>query len=91
MLAHRLAGCGTAVCVLEAGGLEPEERSQLLYQAEMPATQHRGATEGRFRTFGGSSTRWGGQLLPFAGDIFEPAAGSPSLPWPIAENTIKNY
>jgi choline dehydrogenase-like flavoprotein len=91
MLAQRLAGCGMEVCVLEAGGLELEDRSQALYQAEMPAAQHRGSTEGRFRTFGGSSTRWGGQLLPFAEDIFRPAAGSPSLPWPIAENEIKGY
>lgn len=91
MLAQRLARRGMEVCVLEAGGLEPEDRSQALYQAEMPATQHLGSTQGRFRTFGGSSTRWGGQLLPFSEDIFTPAAGSPSLPWPIAESEIKGY
>jgi choline dehydrogenase-like flavoprotein len=91
MLAQRLARCGIEVCVLEAGGLELEDRSQALYQTEMPVALHRGSTEGRFRTFGGSSTRWGGQLLPFAEDIFTPAAGSPSVPWPIAESEIKGY
>jgi choline dehydrogenase-like flavoprotein len=91
VLAQRLAGCGVDVCLLEAGGLEPEDRSQALYQAEMSSMQHRGSTQGRFRTFGGSSTRWGGQLLPFSEDIFKPVEGSPSLPWPIAESEIEGY
>jgi hypothetical protein len=36
--------------------LELEDRSQALYQAKMAAMQHLGSTEGRFRTFGGSSS-----------------------------------
>jgi hypothetical protein len=91
MLAQRLARSGLDVSVLEAGGLQLEDRSQALYQAEMAATHHLGSTEGRVRTFGGSSTRWGGQLLPFTEDIFTPVAGSPSLPWPIGESAISSY
>jgi choline dehydrogenase-like flavoprotein len=91
LLAQRLARFGLEVSVLEAGGLELEARSQALYQAEMAAMQHLGSTEGRFRTFGGSSTRWGGELLPFSEDIFTPPAGSLSEPWPIREIEIKGY
>ena len=91
MLARRLAGFGLDVAVLEAGGLELEDRSQALYKAEMAATQHLGSTEGRFRTFGGSSTRWGGQLLPFSEDIFTPVVGSPSVPWPIRESEMRGH
>jgi hypothetical protein len=36
--------------------LELEDRSQALYQAEMAAMQHLGSMQGRFRTFGGSSS-----------------------------------
>ncbi len=91
VLAQRLAEMGHEVNVLEAGGLGLEERSQNLYRAEMGAAEHLGSTLGRFRTFGGSSTQWGGQLLPYTEDVFRPVAGSPSTSWPISGGDIENY
>ena len=91
MLAMRLAHKGIAVHLLEAGGLSPEERSQALYRAEMKSEAHLGANEGRHRTFGGSSTRWGGQLLPFTHNVFAPPPGSPSLAWPIQESDLNPF
>jgi choline dehydrogenase-like flavoprotein len=91
VLARGLAGRGFKVHLLEAGGLELEERSQRLYAAEMAGDRHVGASEGRFRVFGGSSTRWGGQLLPFTEDIFSPGAGMPSHAWPIGGAAIERY
>jgi GMC oxidoreductase len=43
------------------------------------------------RTFGGSSTLWGGQLLPFTPDIFEPPDGSLSEKWPIGSEDLSPY
>jgi hypothetical protein len=80
LLATRMAERGGEVLLLEAGGLELEERSQSLYEAEMGCARHAGTTEGRFRTFGGSSTRWGGQLLPYTPDIFTPPGDVSSSP-----------
>lgn len=91
VLAHRLAGRGVKVHLLEAGGLELEERSQRMYEAEMAGDRHAGASEGRFRVFGGSSTRWGGQLLPYTEDVFSPPVGTPSRAWPIGAETIEPY
>jgi choline dehydrogenase-like flavoprotein len=91
VLAQRLARLGLSVHLLEAGGLELEERSQGLYATEMAGDRHTGATEGRFRLFGGSSTRWGGQLLPYTEDIFSPTAGMPSWPWPIGPEATEQY
>lgn len=91
VLAMRLAQSGISVHLLEAGGLSPEERSQQLFLADMKSDVHLGATAGRHRTFGGSSTRWGGQLLPFTADVFSPPPGTPSLPWPIQESTLEPY
>src|SRR5476649_1862888 len=65
LLAQKLADDGIEVHLLEAGGEDLEQRSQDLYQGEMRGALHTGTTEGRFRTFGGSSTRWAGQLLPY--------------------------
>jgi choline dehydrogenase-like flavoprotein len=52
---------------------------------------HRGSNEGRARTFGGSSTRWGGQILPFTSEIFDPPDGSPLEKWPICARDITSY
>jgi choline dehydrogenase-like flavoprotein len=90
-LATRLAEQGIAVHLLEAGGLTPEERSQSLYRAEMAGDQHRGVHEGRFRIFGGSSTQWGGQLLPFTADTFDPPPDTGSLRWPIEESELTPF
>jgi choline dehydrogenase-like flavoprotein len=87
LLAARLGQHGRHVHLLEAGGLALEEQSQKLYSAEMAGYHHTGATDGRFRTFGGSSTRWGGQLLPYTEDVFHPDSrlGLPSWPLELAE------
>jgi choline dehydrogenase-like flavoprotein len=91
ILAMRLARRGVTVHLLEAGGLEFEQRSQDLYHSEMTAGNHRGSNDGRFRTYGGSSTQWGGQILPFTSDIFTPPAGSPSTTWPITDEQLVPY
>lgn len=68
VLTNALRGSGFSVDVLEAGGasLQP----QALFEAEMAGMPHVGTTEGRFRVCGGSSIRWGGQLLPLAANDF---------------------
>ncbi|HEY0264328.1 MAG TPA: GMC family oxidoreductase [Granulicella sp.] len=91
VLATSLARSGVEVHLLEAGGLAPEDRSQQLYEVRAHAERHSGATEGRFRTFGGSSTRWGGQLLPYTADIFAPPAGVASLPWPVDPSELAPF
>ena len=91
LLAHRLATDGIDVHLLEAGGPKLESRSQELYRVEMEGRYHHGATEGRFRVFGGSSTMWGGQLLPYTPDIFSPPCGTPSAPWPLTTADIEPH
>ncbi len=89
VLARRLSERGVAVTLLEAGGLELEAASQSLYEAaEMAAEQHTGTHEGRFRTWGGSSVRWGGQLLPYTEEIFRPREGMVSAGWPIGPEVL---
>lgn len=90
-LATRLANRGLKIHLLEAGGLTLEPRSQALYDADMASALHTGTTQGRFRVFGGSSTRWGGQLLPYTPDIFAPTANIPSAPWPLSEDALTRH
>lgn len=90
-LADALRGSGLNVDLLEAGGAALEPQSQALYEAEMAGIAHLGTTEGRFRVYGGSSTRWGGQLLPLAACDFEARSHVPHSGWPISSGDLTPY
>jgi choline dehydrogenase-like flavoprotein len=91
LLARNLAARGIDVNLLEGGGQTLEKRSQDLYSAKMGGIRHDGTTRGRFRVFGGSSTRWGGQLLPYTPDVFSPPSTVPSVKWPITHYDLEPY
>lgn len=91
VLATSLAKRGINVHLLEGGGRKGEDRSQNIYEAEMAGAKHAGTKVGRFRVFGGSSTRWGGQILPFTDDIFSPDPGLPSPSWPLTADVLAPY
>ncbi|MBS1814818.1 MAG: GMC family oxidoreductase [Acidobacteria bacterium] len=91
LLAFKLGKAGTDVLLLEAGGTSLEERSQNLYAAEMANAVHVGTMQGRFRTLGGSSIRWGGQLLPYTEDVLHPPPETGLPQWPIAFEEIAPY
>ena len=91
VLADALRSSGRRVDVLEAGGETLEPASQALYAAEMAATPHVGTTQGRFRVYGGSSTRWGGQLLPLAAHDFQCRPHVPHSGWPLDSAELSPY
>ena len=63
-LANELIDTRLRVVLLEGGGAVQESDSQELYRSEVTGLPFVGVHEGRFRTLGGSTTRWGGQALP---------------------------
>jgi choline dehydrogenase-like flavoprotein len=91
VLADSLRGSGLQVSLLEAGGLSLESRSQDLYAADIIGQPHSGTTDGRFRVLGGSSTRWGGQILPLADQDFSRRSHVPYSGWPIASKDLEPY
>jgi choline dehydrogenase-like flavoprotein len=91
VLADELRDSARQVDVLEAGGESLESESQALYAAEMAATPHLGTTEGRFRVYGGSSIRWGGQLLPLAAHDFAQRPHVPESGWPLTSTDLSPY
>lgn len=54
----------TVVC-LESGGRHQDGETHPLNEVIHTANEYRGASQGRYRCFGGTSTRWGGALIPF--------------------------
>jgi len=70
--------------IVESGGLEHEPPTQALYDVDISGLPHPGATSGRFRICGGSTTKWGGQALPFMPIDFERRDWVPHSGWPIS-------
>src|ERR1700744_6662737 len=83
-LAHRLSQQGIDVALLEAGGHTLEARTQSVFtSAQFAGVQHLGSHEGRFRIFGGSSTQWGGQILPMPVEH--------ESPWPLSTAALEPF
>jgi choline dehydrogenase-like flavoprotein len=64
-LATRLVELGKRVLVLESGTETVPDDPNPLNNVEMANADYRGALYGRFRGLGGTSSRWGGALLPY--------------------------
>src|SRR5438477_9813504 len=65
LLANRLAKTGKRVIVTESGGEHQHEEIHPLNEVVHLRSVYAGAAHGRFRCLGGTSTRWGGAMIPF--------------------------
>ncbi|TKB77160.1 MAG: GMC family oxidoreductase [Nitrospira sp.] len=90
-LVRELLGSGHTVVVLESGGITLEEETQRLYDCTVAGLPHRGYLQGRFRTLGGTSTRWGGQLLPLTALDIEHRDWIGAVAWPLTYADLQDY
>lgn len=91
LAATRLSRAGRRVVVVESGGLRQLNETHPLNRVEQLGDVYAGAESGRFRCLGGTSTRWGGAMLPFqAADLTLNPSGW-GIEWPIALNTLTRY
>jgi choline dehydrogenase-like flavoprotein len=72
VLAVSLSRLGVSVALVESGPAQQDDSVHPLNHVEQAAQEYRGATEGRFRGLGGTSTRWGGALLPYLASDLDP-------------------
>ena len=88
VLAVELARLGKSVTLLEAGGETLEDSPQDPYQAELPGRHHRGVHEGRVRMHGGTTNKWGGQILELEAADFDPHPWIPHSGWPFPKSEL---
>ena len=88
LLAVELLRRGKTVLLLEGGGADVEEPSQEPYTSELTGVKHTGIHIGRFRAIGGSTTRWGGQILELDPEDFEMRNGIAGSGWPILKREL---
>jgi choline dehydrogenase-like flavoprotein len=77
--------------LVESGGHEHEPATQALYDVAISGLPHSGSTAGRFRIFGGSTTKWGGQSLALMHFDFEKREWVPNSGWPISFDELRQY
>lgn len=80
-LGVRLARKGTSVVILEAGGEVCEDGDAIGFEAELAGTPYRGTDEGRAFGLGGTTSRWGGVVVPHTEHDLRPTEDSNFDPW----------
>ena len=90
-MARELCRHGVETVVVDGGSEENEPQTQALYDCEMVGLPLTGATAGRFRVLGGSTTRWGGQALPMDPIDFEARDWVAHSGWPINFEEVAQY
>ena len=90
-LAVELGRLGKTVTLLEGGGAGLEDDSQDPYRSEVTGLAHRGVHEGRVRVKGGTTTRWGGQILELQEIDFAPRPWVPGSGWPITKEDLRPF
>jgi choline dehydrogenase-like flavoprotein len=91
LLAAKLRPHGFRVVVLESGGREQKEETHPLNRVITIADQYRGAVHGRFRCLGGTSTRWGGALIPFLAEDISARPHVGLSPWAVTMDAVEPY
>jgi choline dehydrogenase-like flavoprotein len=82
---------GKTVLLLEGGGALREDASQALYDSEIAGLPHRGIHTGRIRVKGGTTVRWGGQILELDALDFTSRPGVPESGWPFPKTTLTTF
>ncbi|MEO8667886.1 MAG: GMC family oxidoreductase [Bauldia sp.] len=89
--AWQLAKGGKRVILLEAGGRDPSEASQNIYEGKIVGDLRIPLTESRLRYFGGTSNHWAGQCRPLDAADFAGQIASADTAWPIARADLDPY
>ncbi|MCX7177142.1 MAG: GMC oxidoreductase [Proteobacteria bacterium] len=88
-LAHRLSRDGLRVIVLEAGGATCGSGASLGIESIFSASPYPGAMEGRAFGWGGSTSRWGGLLVPHSDLDLRDEATPEAMVWKHIVNVVR--
>ncbi len=90
-LAQSLARRGIDVLVLEAGGIDWDDKSQELYAGDVVGDSYFDLTEARLRMLGGTSGHWGGICRPMSRADLRISPSNGATGWPISYDDIAPY
>ena len=91
VLALELIRQGKSVTLLEGGGAQLEDASQEPYRSEVVGLPHNGVHTGRFRAQGGTTHKWGGQILPLEQIDLDRRDWVPGSGWSLTREQLDPY
>lgn len=91
VIADQLSRAGLDVCLIESGGQEISAATQALNVAGVKGLRSFSAAVSRFRCFGGSTARWGGQCRPLDAIDFQPDQRQSNHRWPFDLSHMTPY
>jgi choline dehydrogenase-like flavoprotein len=80
-----------SVTVVESGPRQPFSEATDLDDAELTGSDYRAPREGRVRGLGGTSSKWGGALLPFLPADFDATADGGGGAWPVRFDELEEH
>ncbi len=90
-LARDLMKAGREVCLVEAGGMDYEAKTQTLFEGENVGAEYYDLDHARLRFFGGTTNIWGGRSVPLDAIDFEKRSWVPHSGWPIKLHDLESY
>jgi choline dehydrogenase-like flavoprotein len=91
-MALELGAAGVDVLVLEAGGEKHDAAAHDIYRGTVvDPTLHNPLEDHRARTFGGTTTMWGGRCVPYDPIDFEDRPWMNEARWPIAYADVAKF
>jgi choline dehydrogenase-like flavoprotein len=91
-LAANLATTGVRTLLLEAGGRGYSVRDQDAYHGDVgEGLTYTGLYDGRFRTLGGTTTQWAGQILEIDEFVFDKRPWISGSGWPFPKSDLVPY
>lgn len=90
-IARALVNENIRICLLESGGLEPDQNTQSLYKGEITGVPYFPLDVARLRYFGGTTGHWGGACWPFEEHEFQQREWIPYSGWPFSRKELEPY
>jgi len=90
-LARDLMNAGRDVCLLEAGGMDYDEKTQSIFKGKNIGMEYYDLDHSRLRFFGGTTNIWGGRSMPLDAIDFEKRDWVPHSGWPITLDDLQGY
>jgi choline dehydrogenase-like flavoprotein len=91
LFARRIAKKGQRVIVVESGYASFDAAIHALNEIEDPAERYTRALTGRYRGLGGTSSRWGGRMIPISEHDAKARPYLSQPGWPIRTDLLETY
>lgn len=90
-IALKFIGTSTRIILLEGGGLDYDERMQMLYRGKTTGQNYYPLSSTRLHQFGGTTGHWGGMCSPFEAMSFQRRDWINHSGWPIDSRDLSMF